>query len=40
MHVIFIRGQEAHHRRTSYQDEVRELLRKHGFACDERYMWE
>jgi REP element-mobilizing transposase RayT len=38
--VKYIRGQEVHHRHVSYQDEVRELLRRHGFECDERYMWE
>ena len=32
-------GQEKHHQRVSYQDEVRVFLKKHGIAGDERYMW-
>jgi REP element-mobilizing transposase RayT len=38
--VRYIRNQEAHHGRVSYQDEVRAFLKKHGMECDERYMWE
>jgi putative transposase len=38
--VRYIEAQEEHHRRVSYQDEVRAFLKKHGMACDERYMWE
>ncbi len=36
----YIRRQEEHHRRVSYQDEFRELLRRHGMEYDERYVWE
>lgn len=35
----YIASQEEHHRRVSFQDEVRAFLRKHGLECDERYMW-
>jgi REP element-mobilizing transposase RayT len=38
--ITYIRNQETHHRRMTYQDEVRKLLRQHGLECDERYMWE
>jgi hypothetical protein len=38
--IRYIRNQEAHHRRVSYQDEVRAFLKKHGMTCDERHMWE
>jgi REP element-mobilizing transposase RayT len=38
--IRYIRNQEAHHHRMTYQDEVRKLLRQHGLECDERYMWE
>lgn len=38
--VRYIDNQEKHHRRVSFQDEVREFLKKHGIAGDERYMWE
>lgn len=36
----YIRGQEEHHRRVSFQDELRELLRRHGIEYDERYLWD
>lgn len=35
----YIRDQEKHHRRWSYQDELRGLLDKHGVEYDERYLW-
>jgi REP element-mobilizing transposase RayT len=38
--VRYIRNQEKHHRRVSYQDEVRAFLKKHAIEGDERYMWE
>ena len=38
--VKYIRNQERHHRRTTYQDEVRQFLKQHGMECDERYAWE
>jgi REP element-mobilizing transposase RayT len=34
------REQAEHHRRISYQDEFRALLRKHGLEWDERYVWD
>ena len=36
----YIAGQEEHHRRLSFQDEFRQLLRKHGIEFDERYVWD
>lgn len=36
----YIAEQEEHHRRLSFQDEYRALLRKHGQAWDERYVWD
>jgi REP element-mobilizing transposase RayT len=36
----YIRNQDSHHRRQSYQDEVRALLDKHGIEYDERYLWD
>jgi len=38
--IRYIQNQEKHHRRVSYQDEVRAFLKKHGMECDEKYMWE
>jgi putative transposase len=36
----YMDGQDEHHKTMSFQDEVRALLRKHGVAFDERYMWD
>ena len=36
----YIVNQEAHHRPTSFQDEFRELLRRHEMEWDERYVWD
>jgi putative transposase len=32
----YIRNQEQHHKRQTYQDEFRQLCEKHGLAIDER----
>jgi putative transposase len=36
----YIANQEEHHRKLSFQDEVRALLTKHQMDWDERYIWE
>ena len=36
----YIRRQREHHRETSFQEEYRGLLKKHGIAYDERYLWD
>jgi putative transposase len=36
----YIQNQESHHRTQSFQDEFRELLKRHGMSWDERYVWE
>ena len=36
----YISNQEEHHRRGSFQDELRALLRKHDVEWDERYLWD
>ena len=36
----YIGSQEEHHRQLSFQEEFRRLLKKHGVAFDERYMWD
>lgn len=38
--VEYIRTQEAHHRQTTFQEEYRALLKKHGVAWDERFVWD
>jgi len=35
-----IANQEEHHRRESFQDEFRRLLKKYGIEYDERYVWD
>ena len=36
----YIQNQESHHRFVTFQDEFRELCRKHGVELDERYVWD
>jgi putative transposase len=36
----YIENQEQHHRTVSFQDEFRELLRRHEIEWDERYVWD
>jgi REP element-mobilizing transposase RayT len=36
----YIANQEEHHRRESFQDEFRRLLKKYGVEYDERYVWD
>lgn len=35
----YIRNQAEHHRTRSFDDEFKALLRKHGIAFDDRYLW-
>ncbi|HJT78717.1 MAG TPA: transposase [Gemmataceae bacterium] len=36
----YIAKQEEHHRRQSFQDELRRLLQKYAIEYDERYVWD
>jgi putative transposase len=36
----YIAAQEDHHRKMSFQDEFREMCRRHGFSIDEHYVWD
>jgi putative transposase len=36
----YILNQEQHHRRMTYQDEFRILLKKHNLEWDEQYVWD
>ena len=36
----YIAQQEEHHRTISFQDEVRQMLNRHGIEFDERYLWD
>ncbi len=35
----YIAEQEQHHQELTFQDEYRELLRKHGIEWNEKYIW-
>lgn len=36
----YIAGQEEHHRKESFQDEFRPLLRRYQIEYDEQYVWD
>ena len=36
----YIRNQEEHHRKRSFQEEFIALLRRHNISYDERYIWD
>lgn len=36
--IEYIRNQEAHHAKYSFEDEIRLLYEKHGVNYDERYL--
>ncbi len=36
----YIANQEEHHHKMSFQDEFREICRRHGIETDERYAWD
>ena len=38
--VRYIRSQEQHHRKVSFQEEFIAFLKRYGTAYDERYIWE
>jgi putative transposase len=38
--IQYIKGQEEHHRRVTFQAEFVALLKKHQIEYDERYLWD
>ena len=38
--IEYIGHQEEHHKTTTFQDEYRALLKRHGIEWDERYVWD
>lgn len=36
----YIANQEEHHKRMSFQDELRAMCKRHGIEIDERYVWD
>jgi len=37
--IAYIKGQEEHHRRMTFQEEFLALLKKHRIEYDEQYLW-
>ena len=38
--IAYIVDQEVHHRKMTFQEEIRALLKKHCMRFDERYIWD
>jgi len=38
--VDYIANQETHHRKLTFEDELRKLLRENALEFDERYLWD
>ena len=38
--VGYLRDQQNHHKKRSFQDEFREFLQRYEFEYDERYVWD
>jgi len=38
--TAYISDQAEHHRKISYREQLREPLKRHRVAFDERYLWE
>jgi putative transposase len=38
--ISYIANQEVHHRKMTFQEEIRTLLKKHSMRFDERYVWD
>jgi putative transposase len=38
--LLYVGAQQEHHRTHTFQEEYRELLRRHGVHFDERYIWD
>ncbi len=35
----YIRNQEEHHKRLTFEEELRLICQKHGIMIDERHVW-
>ena len=38
--VKYIRNQDYHHRKVSFQEELAAFLKRHGIVYGEQYIWE
>ena len=36
----YVENQEEHHRKMTFQEELRAFYRRHGIEFDERYVWD
>jgi REP element-mobilizing transposase RayT len=36
----YVRGQQEHHQKKTFQEEFREFLERYGIEYDERYVWD
>ncbi|MDA0837601.1 MAG: hypothetical protein O3B01_05640 [Planctomycetota bacterium] len=36
----YVRNQDEHHKKKSFQEEFRELLRRYGIEFNEEYLWD
>jgi len=36
----YVRNQEEHHRKKTFQEEFREFLKRYGIEYDEQYVWD
>jgi hypothetical protein len=36
----YVRGQEEHHRTTTFQEEYRAFLAQYGIGYEEQYVWD
>ncbi len=39
VHSLYILKQEQHHRKVTFQDELREFFKRYEVEYDERYVW-
>ena len=38
--IAYIADQQMHHRKMTFQEEIRALLKRHSMRFDERYIWD
>ena len=38
--IAYIANQDEHHKKESFQEEYRRLMKENGIAIDERYVWD
>ena len=38
--IRYIDTQESHHKKHTFQDELRAFLKEYGIECEERYLWD